>query len=99
MPKELDIDAFGEIVDGVLKDEHITMVIELPPGTLDAELHDNVKMGGTMQFYILLHALEAAWKNMLHDLNGYLDMDKKEYVVDGILEMVKGSLMEVGSGT
>lgn len=90
----MDIDKFGEVIDGFLKDNHIQMLIDIPEGTLEPEIKDNADMGGVIRFYIMLHALKASFEYLLKDMEGMLDPEKKEDMIDGMLKMVKGELME-----
>lgn len=91
---ELTIDKFEEIIDGFLKDNHVQILIDIPEGTIDAKVKDNVEMGSVIQFYIMLHGLKASFGNMLEEMKDMLAPEKKEDMIDGILEMVKGELME-----
>lgn len=91
---ELTIDKFGEIIDGFLKDNHVQILIDIPEGTTDAQVKDNVEMGSVIQFYIMLHGLKASFGNMLEEMKDMLDPGKTEDMVDGILEIVKRELMK-----
>lgn len=92
---ELDIDTFGEIMDKFMEDNPIQMFIEMPEGTIEPEITDNTQMGSVIQFYILLHALEKVTSEMiLRQLKGMLDPAKTEDVIDGMLELVKSSVMD-----
>ena len=55
----MDIDKFGEIIDEFLKVNHVQMLIDMPEGTEDVTIKDNVGMGPTVHFYILLQALTS----------------------------------------
>ena len=90
----MDIDEFGEIIDGFLKDNHIQMLIDIPEGTLEPEIKDNADMGGVIRFYIMLHGLKATFRNVLEEMKDMLDPEKKEDMIDGILELVKRELLE-----
>ena len=92
--KELNIDTFGEIMDKFIEDNPIQMLIEMPEGTIEPEIADNVGMGSVIQFYILMHALEKVSSGMiLRQLKGMLDPTKIEDVIDGMLDLVKNSIM------
>ena len=51
----MDIDSFGEIMDKFLKENDIKMLIEMPKGTLKAEVRNNCEMPGVVDLYILLN--------------------------------------------
>ena len=89
----MDLDKFGEIIDNFLKDNNISMLIEVPEGTLDPIIKDNVGMGSVIRFYILLIALESIGKQLRSDM-GVTSQEKWEGAIDGILKLVKKDLME-----
>ena len=90
--KKLDLDSFGEIMDKFILDNDISLLINMPAGTIEPEIQDNTGMGPVMQFYILLNALDAVVKNVT-DLMG-IEKDAREDLVDGILDLVKKDIME-----
>lgn len=89
----MDLDKFGEIIDNFLKDNNISMLIEVPEGTLDPIIKDNTGMGPVIKFYILLVALKAIGKQLRSDM-GIISQEKWEGDIDGILKLVKKDLME-----
>ena len=95
--KTMNLDAFGEIMDKFIRESEIQMLITLPEGSVDAEVQDNVKAGGVMQFYIMLNAFPSVVKRMKEDMKRAdleLDESKWEDVVDALLELLKKELME-----
>ena len=90
--KKLDLDSFGEIMDKFILDNDISLLINMPAGTIEPEIQDNIGMGPVMQLYILLNALVAVVKNVT-DLMG-IEKDAREDLVDGILDLVKKDIME-----
>ena len=86
---ELNIDTFGEIMDEFIKKSHIQLLIEMPEGTIDAELKDNTGMGPVMQFYIILNAVEAIYKELLSALD---TDDADDQLIDSLLELLKESV-------
>ena len=90
--KKLDLDSFGEIMDKFILDNDISLLINMPAGTIEPEIQDNTGMGPVMQFYILLNALVAVVKNVT-DLMG-IEKDAREDLVDGLLCLVKKDIME-----
>lgn len=92
----MDLEKFGEIMDNFLKENHVQMLIDIPEGTLEPEVKDNINLGSVTKLYLLLHAFEAIGKEMKKDMNIASDnREEWEKVVDGILDMVKADLMEV----
>lgn len=89
----MNLDKFGEIIDNFLKDNDISMLIEVPEGTLDPVIKDNTGMGPVIKFYILLIALKAIGKQLRSDM-GITLQEEWEGAIDGILKLVKKDLME-----
>lgn len=91
--EKLTIDSFGEIIDQFLKDNKICMLLTLQEGTLDVQVQDNVHMGITVQFYILLNAIEPICDAMLKDMGIDRKSAEWEKVVDTLLGMIKDEIM------
>ena len=89
----MDLDKFGEIIGNFLKDNDVSMLINIPDGTLDPIIKDNVGMGSVIRFYILLIALESIGKQLRSDM-GIALQEEWERAIDGILKLVKKDLME-----
>ncbi|MDY4835565.1 MAG: hypothetical protein SO181_10565 [Frisingicoccus sp.] len=89
----MDLDKFGEIIYNFLKDNNISMLIEVPEGALDPVIKDNTGMGPVIKFYILLIALKATGKQLRSDM-GITSQEAWEGAIDGILKLVKNDLME-----
>lgn len=87
--KKLDLDSIGEIMDKFILDNDISLLINMPAGTIEPEIQDNTDMGHVMRLYILLNALVAVVKNVIR-----IEKDAREDLVDGILDLVKKDLME-----
>ena len=45
---KMDLDTFGAIMDGVIKDNHVQLLVDMPEGTTEATLKDNTQMGAVM---------------------------------------------------
>lgn len=90
--KKLDLDTFGEIIDGFLRDNHIQMIIDMPKGTLIPVLHENTGMGVVAHFYILLNALQVTFTELMD--TGLIDPEKKEDMLDNMLDMVKQTILK-----
>lgn len=89
----MDLDKFGEIMDNFLKDNDVSMLINIPEGTLDPIIKDNTGMGSVIRFYILLIALESIGKQLRSDM-GITSQEEWERAIDGILKLVKNDLTE-----
>lgn len=85
------IDMFGEAIDKILEANEVKLLMTLPKGSMDAEIQSNLT-DPTLEFYIMLHGLAAGIINI--NKVAPVDPDKKEEMIDGILEMVKKALME-----
>ena len=42
---ELNIEAFGGIIDQLLTENEVNMLITLPKGSLDVQIQENIKLG------------------------------------------------------
>lgn len=93
---EFNIDTFGEIMDEFLERNPVQMLIELPEGTIEPVISDNIGMGGVVQLYILSKAICPIYKE-IYDL--LLDHSKHEEFIDEILALVKRDLMDVEEET
>ena len=89
----MDLDKFGEIIGNFLKDNDVSMLINIPDGTLDPIIKDNVGMGSVIRFYILLIALESIGKQLRSDM-GIALQEEWERAIAGILNLVRRDLME-----
>ena len=89
----MDLDKFGEIIGNFLKDNDVSMLINIPDGTLDPIIKDNVGMGSVIRFYILLIALESIGKQLRSDMGIALQEEWKRAIA-GILNLVRRDLME-----
>ena len=87
--KKLDLDSIGEIMDKFILDNDISLLINMPAGTIEPEIQDNTDMGPVMRLYILLNALVALVKNVIR-----IEKDAREDLVDGIIDLVKKDIME-----
>lgn len=89
----MDLDKFGEIIDNFLKDNDVSMLINIPEGALDPIIKDNAGMGSVIRLYILLIALKSIGKQLKSEM-GITSQEEWEKAIDGILELVKNDLME-----
>lgn len=93
--KKLDLDSFGEIMDKFILDNDISLLINMPAGTIEPEIQDNTGMGPVMQFYIVLNALPRIVTETM-DLMKIPDSER-EHLVDEILKLVNDDILEVSA--
>ena len=92
---ELNLDKFGEILDDFLKENKISMLITLPEGSIEPVVEDNVGIGSTVHFYILLNSIGTVCEQMQKEMG--IDKASAEWanVVHVLLKMVEGELLDV----
>ena len=93
MNKKLDLDSFGNIVDKFLEENEVTMLLTMPKGTQAVQVKDNVNLGPTVQFYILLNSIEAICKEMRTLLGIDTASPEWEHTVNVMLGMVKSDIL------
>lgn len=89
--KELNIDTFGEVIDGFLKKADVKMLIQMPEGTDKIEINDNIGAGAVMWHYILMKALTYTLNALCRQM---LDRDKMPDYLDAILDLVKRDVLD-----
>ena len=94
-PNELNLDKFGEIMDDFLKKNEIRMLVTLPAGSIEPVVEDNVGLGSTVHFYILLNSIATVCQQMQKDMG--IDKSSAGWanVVHELLKMVEAELLEV----
>ena len=85
------IDIFTDIMNDFIEKNHVQLLIDMPEGTQEPKLIDNLHLGSVVQFYILLAAIPGAFRALNASLNGEAD----ERVVDTMLELAKKDMMAV----
>lgn len=90
---ELDLEVFGKLMDDFIKKCHVQMLVEMPEGTNDASLTDNIGAGPVVQLYILINAMGPVLAEMI-GIDGILDPCKAADFLDGVLEMVKHDVLD-----
>ena len=86
------IDKFGEVIDKALTDSDVWLKIKMPSGTMEPAITSCFGNIAVMDFYIMLHALRKTMEQVM--IQADVDPEKKEQMIDGMLEMVKNNLME-----
>ena len=92
--EEMNLDKFGEIMDDFLKKNEIRMLITLPEGSIEPVVEDNVDLGSTVHFYILLNSIGTVCQQIQKDMG--IDNKSEEWanVVHELLKMVEAELWE-----
>ena len=89
----MDIDSFGEIMDKFLKENDIKMLIEMPKGTLKAEVRNNCEMPGVVDLYILLNALPSVSETVFDQIENDNKTNQRD-IVHAMMKMVENELIE-----
>lgn len=89
----MNIDSFGEIMDKFLEDNDIAMLIEMPKGTLKAEVKNNCELPGIVDLYILLNALPSVFECVFEMIENDNKHDQR-YLVHEMMWMVEYGLIE-----
>lgn len=92
--EEMNLDKFGEIMDDFLKKNEIRMLITLPEGSIEPVVEDNVDLGSTVHFYILLNSIGTVCQQLQKDMG--IDGKSTEWanVVHELLKMLEAELLE-----
>lgn len=93
MNKKLDLDSFGDIVDKFLEENEVKMLLTMPKGTLYVQVEDNVNIGPTVQFYIMLNSITAICKELRTLLGIDTASPEWEHTVNVMLGMVKREIL------
>ena len=88
---ELNMENFGDIMDGFLTDVDYRMVMAMPKGMQDVEIRDNIGAGPVIWLFALTAALIPTLKTLT---NSILDEKKLGHFLDRVLEMVKHDVLE-----
>lgn len=86
------IEDFGKKMDEFLTEANVWLKIKMPSGTQEVEIESNLGDVATVDFYILLKAMEKTMRQVLLDAS--VNPDKKEAMIDGMIELVKADLMD-----
>ncbi len=90
--KELNINEFGQIMDGLIYNNNIKLSISIPENSRDINIQSNFLDTPTTNLYILLNALEKTFKDLLN--TGLIDESKKEALLDGLLLLVRNDILK-----
>ena len=91
---ELNIEAFGGIIDQLLTENEVNMLITLPKGSLDVQIQENIKLGSVIRFYIFLNCIKPITDEFAKETG--IDKKSEEWagIVNGLLDMIKKEMLE-----
>ena len=87
---ELNIEAFGGIIDQLLTENEVNMLITLPKGSLDVQIQENIKLGSVIRFYIFLNCI----KPIADEFAKEAGINKKAGIVNTLLAMIKEEMLK-----
>ena len=85
------MDKFGDLMDAFIEEADLYMVIHFPEGSSVPEIKSSV-CSSVVDLYFLLRAFPAVWEAMEKEMPLTDDPDERKELVDGILEMIKGTM-------
>ena len=88
---KLDIDSFGAIIDGFLKETDVKLLVKMPEGSDDVEIDDNIGAGPVMWHYILTKAFGKTLETLCGSM---LDRKKMPDYLDAIFDVVKKDVLD-----
>lgn len=94
MNKKLDLDSFGDIVGKFLEENEVKMLLTMPKGTQTVQVKDNVNLGPSVQFYIMLNSITTICKELRNLLGIDTASPEWEHAVNVMLGMVKRDILE-----
>ena len=90
-------DKFGGLMDAFIEEADLYMVIHFPEGSSVPEIKSSVG-SSVVDLYFLLRAFPAVWEAMENEMPLTDDPDERRELVDGILELIKGTMYNVVIG-
>lgn len=89
--EEMKLEKFSEIIEKAIRESDVHMHINLPKDSMEPVIQSSFGVA-TIDLYIMLHAL----RKVIHEIwsDGAFDPNKKEDMIDGILQLVKEDLMK-----
>lgn len=91
MSKELNIDEFNKFIDKRIREDDVKILIKLPEGSMEPIIKSIYGIP-VIDLYIMIHALKKVITDLFEE--GLLDPDKKGDFLDGIMDMIKGEILE-----
>lgn len=94
--KRLDIDSFGEIVDGFIRKSKVALLVYKEENEADFHVQ-GAGVGAVMDFYLFLNALGPIFERMLAEMDGKENF-YAEKLIDALLEEIRKVLRETAGG-
>lgn len=94
---ELNIEAFGEIIEQYLTENEVNMLITLPKGSLDVQIRENIELGGVIRFYIFIRCIKPMIDEVAKEVGANKKSKEWAGVVNGLLAMIKEEMLEGGT--
>ena len=92
MSQELNIDEFNKMIDERIREDDVKLLIELPEGSMEPIIKSIYGIP-VIDLYIMIHALKKVITDLFKQ-GELLDPDKKGDFLDGIMDMIKGEILE-----
>lgn len=90
----MEIDEFGAKVDELLTEKKIHLNITFQKGSLDPEFESNYQASPILNLYLLIRSMKKGLEDLLEF--GIVDEDRKENVIDALMEMLKNDILDDG---
>lgn len=87
--KELNFDTFSELINKFITEAHMQVLIDMPEGTQEVTVEDNIDAGPAVQYFVLIQAMKKVWKDLMQI--GEVDQEK---FLDSVWELLKAELLE-----
>ena len=91
---ELNIEAFGGIIDQLLTENEVNMLITLPKGSLDVRIQENIKLGSVIRFYIFLNCIKPITDEFAKEAGINKKSAEWAGIVNGLLDMIKKEMLK-----
>lgn len=90
------IDQIGEVVDKVIKEEHVKLIADFPEGTFEPKITSSFEGFNegkhVFELYLCLYVIKAVMKNLVE--GEIVDPVKTDCLIDSMMELVKHDLKE-----
>ncbi|MBR0342557.1 MAG: hypothetical protein IJH64_10035 [Oscillospiraceae bacterium] len=87
----MDIEQFGKIIDGMIKEHKIQLLITIPENSMEIETQSSFN-DPTLDWYIMLHATKKIVKDIYN--TGKFDKERCPEMLDGMFEMLKEDILK-----
>ena len=93
--KELNLDTFGEIMDGFIRESDCGLLVSKEEGAEDFTVR-GAGCGAVIDFYIFLNALPDIYRRMLEEMGGRHEVDA-ERLAESLADMIEKEMLEAVS--